>query len=223
MTGPAGVQTDLDAAEKYLKRALEMGTIRAHYMLGLLYERRGNERAAAAAFRRGAEEGDERAMEAMAKYHNMGLGGVDRDPLKVMLYLQRAAERGSPLAQSQYARGLWTGHGGLRHDDALARKLLENALTADDPLAMLMIAQASLTGAHEFPRDPARSVQLLEKLAERNYPEGMFELARLRVEGVHVPRDLDAARTLLEQSAAKGYAPAEELRKRLESAPVPAL
>lgn len=211
LQGSGGIGVDLDKAEQFLVRAVEMGHVRAHHVLTALYHKRGDDARALGELRAGAEGGDEGAMNLLAEAYQRGLFGAKREPGQAVEWYRRAAERGSAPAQRELVKGILTGYAGLAQDEKnrnVARALLAKAAGSKDVESMRLLARTYLTGELDTEFAPDRAVELLRGACERKDPIAMYDLGVLYAEGLVVARDLGRAEALMRQSAAAGYRPA---------------
>jgi TPR repeat protein len=93
-----------------------------------------------AAYRKGAEEGDLKAMNNLAFLYEQGVS-IPADRTLAVSWYRRAADRGSPVAQIHLA-GMYERGDGVDSDPAAALSLYRQAASADNPRISLAARQA---------------------------------------------------------------------------------
>ena len=117
------------------------------------------------ALRARAESGDPWAQINLGAAYDHGLGGVERDPPRAVIWYRRAAEAGIPEAQFNLAHCLASGRGTPRDDvEAFAwmQRAAEQGLTDAEYLTGVMLAEGIGTA-----RDPTRARDWLERAAAK--------------------------------------------------------
>jgi TPR repeat protein len=224
LMGAAGLTVDVNLAEKYLKQSLEMGNIRAHFLLATVHEKRGDKKASFEELRKSADAGDEAGMETLGSVYQLGKLNVPPDPKQAIQWTQRAAERGRKSAQRELAKMIINGYGGIDRtakNEAVALRCLKGASDAGDIEAMRLLARTYISGELGVEIQPDKGVELLRKAEEMRDPmaaAAAFELGVLYIEGLALPRDLEAARAQMAKASLMGSRAADSYLRRLDAA-----
>ncbi len=186
-------------------RALS-GDSRSDYLLGRAYETAGQFDAAAAAFRRSAEQDYGAAQAALGVLYDAGRG-VAADPAEAVRWYRKAAGQG--IAAAEMALGTHCEQGrGIARDEGEAARWYRQA--ADQGYAPAQAALAQLFGnGRGVGHDDAEAVRWYRKAAEQGVILAQTRLGEAYGEGTGVGRDPGEAIRWYRKAAEQGDAIAE--------------
>lgn len=179
-----GTKADMAAAESWLKRAVEAGSIRAALDYGrILATRRDDPQAmqlGVANLERAARAGLPYAWAELGELHTeRAFDGAD--PVKGVDYLQRAHKAGIPSATYHLGKVL-LGDYGIKPDPARAETLLQQAADQGQDGALVVLGQAYLEGKG-LPRRPQLAKKWLEKAVAQGQESARLTLGRAYLSG----------------------------------------
>ncbi len=93
---------------------------------------------------------------------------------------------------------------GVKADDAKAESLFNKACNMGDGLSCYRLGYNFKNGANGFKKDEARGFDLLSRACQLGNNNSCTEAAKQLEEGIGVPKDLDAAGTMLQKSCDAG-------------------
>ena len=213
-----GIETgtaDFDKAEAAFRDATDAGIADAWYYLGRVAYQRGDNKAAAAFFETGAEQGSELARFNLGILYENG-EGVDTDYEKAMALFQEAVDHGCVEANCGLG-DLYQNGGGVEADNARALQYFLLAAESDNPewapYAFLSIHQIytseSAEGELDGEQDGRWNAKGLEgetALARAGHPKARFYLGYLYYEGMNVEQDYATAQSWFLEAAELGDA-----------------
>jgi hypothetical protein len=147
-----------------------------------------------------AARGDADALFMLAAMHDVGSGGVQKNPVEAARLFQRAADAGHVAAQVQLGRKYQTG-AGVPQDPARALALFTAAAQSGSVEAQFQLALASLDGLG-VAKDPATAQRWLAAAAKGGHQEAQLILGIMMQVGTGGQKNEFAARRLLRQAAA---------------------
>jgi len=200
--GEGGLNADFDAAEEYLKKAIELGDIRAWAQLATL-QSRSDEDKAEETLKLGAEAGDPEAQLLLAKrLQRLGASSEDYAQAFQLLLLSASNQTISPEAHILVADSYFNGTR-VQPDHAEAFHWYKAAAALGHLRAELQVATQLLQG-DGCKMDIETGMRMLQKLAESKYGPAETFLGVLYLEGLLVARDIGHAKALFEAAANDG-------------------
>jgi Sel1 repeat len=147
-----------------------------------------------------AVRGDPDALFMLASMHDVGAGGLRKDPVEAARLLQRAADAGHVPSKVQLGRKYQTG-AGVPQDAAKGRALFSAAAQSGSVEAQFHLALAWLDGLGGA-KDPAEAQRWLVPAAKAGHQEAQLILGIMMQTGMGGQKNEFAARRLLRQAAA---------------------
>lgn len=199
-TGMKAMQEADASAERKLMSWSRQNMPVAQRELGLLYQRRPQQRAdALRLFEQAARAGDTEAALQFGEMLRIGMPGVAPQPAASAPWYRIAA--GRKHAKAALVLGMLYKNGdGVARDDVEAAHWLNAASDGGNPHAMFLLSYIYREG-RGVAQDEAQARHLLEEAAEHEYPPAIQELAMTVQAGDHLsPKDELRASHLLKEA-----------------------
>lgn len=209
----------VDKAVAYKRRAAALGFAQAQYDMGNLHAMgrlvAQDYRIVAAYYRLAADQGHVFAQRDLAMLYLEGKG-VKRDAGEAARLLHLAAAQESYHDWSAWALAKLYAEGrGVKRDLGTARHFYEMGIRAVDWSSHYALGMMYLRG-QGGPKKIEDAIFHLTVASDNREPPALFELGQVYERGIEVPRDIDEARELYKQAAAKGHARARQALQRLK-------
>jgi TPR repeat protein len=146
---------------------------------------------------------------ALAKRHD----GKQQDAAALF---RQAAGLGDLNAMQELAESYMNGEG-VSKDDLEAVRWFRSAAAGGNAAAMLSLGGLYLFGSDAVPQSDDDAVRWFQKAADLKNPAGLYDLAGLYEKGQGVPRSMEKAKQLYQESAALGNAEAQRRLAALQA------
>ena len=143
------------------------------------------------------------------EFYNAGLAKRrDGKPQDAATLFRQAADLGDTNAMQELGESYANGEG-ISKDDLEALRWFLRAAGGGNTAAMLSLGGMYLFGSDAVPQSDDEAVRWFQKAADLKNPAGLYDLAGLYEKGQGVPRSIEKARQLYQESAALGNAEAQ--------------
>lgn len=175
-SGDARVPKDLVEAEKWYRKAAELGHPGAQFALGMIYDYKDGAEAVKW-LRKAAEQGHDMAQLHLGLHYNRG-SGVAEDGAEGARWVRKAAEQGNSRAMSVLSSHYYLGSG-VPKDDAEGARWQKLAAENGDGWIQIEYAKSLLAG-YRMPKNEAEGIMWLKRAAANDRKHGgMTAQARL--------------------------------------------
>lgn len=161
-SGDARVPKDLGEAEKWYRKAAELGHPGAQFSLGIIYDYKDGVEAVKW-LRKAAEQGHDMAQLYLGVHYNRG-SGVAKDNAEGARWVRKAAEQGNARAMSVLSGHYYLGSG-VPKDDAEGARWEKLAAESGDVSAQIEYANHLMRG-YFMPKNQVEAVKWLLRAAE---------------------------------------------------------
>ncbi|HWE95731.1 MAG TPA: tetratricopeptide repeat protein [Tepidisphaeraceae bacterium] len=192
---------NVDAVRRELRKALELGNVRAHSLLAHCYEQEDASAKAVEELQAGEAAGDRESILELANAKRTGTG-TEQDLEAAFALMRRAALMGSSVAMAEFGDMNRSGEG-TESDLRRAFQWYESAARAESGHGMQMLANAYLTG-EGTKMNVSEGMKILQQSAQRGDSNAECMLGRAYLEGLWVDRDLKKAREMFQSAADRG-------------------
>ncbi len=143
------------------------------------------------------------------EFYNAGLAKRrDGKPQDAAALFRQAADLGDTNAMLELGESYANGEG-ISKDDLEALRWFLRAAGGGNTAAMLSLGGMYLFGSDAVPQSDDEAVRWFQKAADLKNPAGLYDLAGLYEKGQGVPRSIEKAKQLYQESAALGNAEAQ--------------
>jgi serine/threonine protein kinase len=129
--------------------------------------------------------------------------------------LRESADLGDTSAMQELGECYRTGDG-VPKQGLEAERWFLRASVAGDAVAMVSLGALYWLGDEDVPQNNDEAAKWFQRAADLNNPAGLYDLARFYEQGRGVPKSLDRAKQLYQQSAALGNAEAQRRLTQLQ-------
>ncbi len=129
--------------------------------------------------------------------------------------LRESADLGDTNAMQELGECYRTGDG-VPQQGLEAERWFLRAAVAGNSAAMVSLGALYWLGAEDVPQNNDEAAKWFQRAADLNNPAGLYDLARFYEQGRGVPKNLDRAKQLYQQSAALGNAEAQRRLTELQ-------
>jgi serine/threonine protein kinase len=129
--------------------------------------------------------------------------------------LRQSADLGDTNAMQELGECYRTGDG-VPKQGLEAERWFLRASVAGNSAAMVSLGALYWLGDDDVPQDDGEAAKWFQRAADLNNPAGLYDLARFYEQGRSVPKSIDRAKQLYQQSAALGNAEAQRRLTQLQ-------
>ena len=198
-----------DSADRWLRRAANVGSSPAMAQLGLEYLRMGRFRDGWPLLERAAADNDPTAMGLLAIGHDAGRLGLETDPVRALALYRGAAQLGNGGAMRRLGRAYARGELDLRPDMARAEAWYLSASLMGNEKAATDLADLYLNGTEGMVGQAADGYAVIERLAADGMVPARMRMAVALLRGQGVKVNVELAMQMLAELSADGVAAAD--------------